>query len=656
MNEEAARIHELVRLLNQYKHEYYNLNNPSVSDQEFDKLFDELKQLEEEFCMILSNSPTQTVGYEVKSKLVKVEHAVPLLSLDKTKSIEELNRWKKGQEILLMLKADGLTVKLKYRNGWLVEASTRGTGMVGEDITHNVKVFKNVPLRIDYKEDIDIVGEAIIHKNDFDVINSKLPDDDKYKTPRNLVSGSVRQLDSKICAERNVYFYAFNIITDDLGLQHYKTNQLLFLEDLGFNIVEYDQVNTGQSVSTCIGDLREYAINKNIPIDGLVAMFDDIDYGVSLGKTSHHPLHSIAFKFEDEVAETVLIDIEWSVGRTGAITPVAIFEPVILDGTEVTRASLHNISILEELELGIGDVITVMKCNMIIPQIQENLTRSNTLEIPTHCPSCESKTIFEQLNDSKVLKCNNPMCKAKILGKFVHFVSRNAMNIDGLSEATLDKFITEGFISTFEDIYKLDQHKAEIVKMDGFGLKSYNKLIEAIDKSRNVKCANLIYALGIPNIGSSSSKTIAKYFNNDFKEFIFAARGRFDFTQLNDFGDVANKSIIDWVKSMDEQEFWMELPKELTIEKIVKIQSIELKDLSGITFVITGSVNTFTNRDAFKELVESLNGKVSSGVSAKTNYLVSNESSGSSKSKKAQELGVTVITETEFNEMIGRKV
>jgi DNA ligase (NAD+) len=657
------RIKGLVTQLNQYRNEYYNSNKPSVPDSTYDNLFDELNQLENETKFILSNSPTQTVGFEVVSKLQKVTHKTPLKSLDKTKSIDELNKWINNKDIILMLKADGLTIELDYENGTLIEASTRGNGEIGEEITNNAKTFKNIPLSISFKGKLRISGEAIIHKNDFDEINSKLSEEEKYATPRNLVAGSVRQLDSKICSERNVYFYAFNILECSEELDDSKYDNFHWLGNLGFFTIPYSSIKFDIAQNN-INNMQELAQEMNIPIDGLVVSFDSIKYSELLGETSHHPLHSLAFKFSDESETTILKEIEWSVGRTSVITPVAIFDTVILDNTEVSRASLHNLSIIEELELGIGDSISVIKANMIIPQIEDNFTRSNNLIIPDKCPSCGDKTIIDVKNiegltftePRKFLKCTNDNCPAKLVQKFAHFVSRNAINIEGLSEATLEKFINEGFITTFEDIYNINQYENEIIKMDGFGSRSYTKLIEAIEKSKDVKFENFIFALGINQIGLGGAKRLAKHFKNDINIFINEASiSPVYFTQIEDFGDITANAVYDYFQNKDNIGQVKELLKYVVIKQEEKKIDNNLKDLTGLTFVITGSVTTFKNRDEFKELVESLNGKVAGSVSNKTNYLVNNNvDSTTGKNKTAKELGVKIISELDFNIMINR--
>ena len=655
--DKIQRIQELVKELNIHRHNYYNLNKPIISDSQYDNMIDELSALENECNYILSNSPTQTVGYEVISKLQKVEHSIPLLSLDKTKSIDELKKFIGKNDSLLMLKADGLTVEIIYENGNLIQGSTRGNGHIGEEITFNVKVFKNIPLKINWQGRLKITGEAIIHKNDFEEINSKLSDDEKYATPRNLSAGSCRQLKSEICANRNVYFYAFALLESDIEFKT-KSKQFQWLESHGFNVIPYSILTSNTMVlDRSIEEMNLLAEERFIPIDGMVISYNDIKYSESLGTTNHHKLDGIAYKFLDLAETTQLTGIEWSVGRTGVITPVALFQTVILDNTEVSRASLHNLSIIEELELGINDNISIVKCNMIIPQIEENFTRSNNLEIPKVCPVCNGVAIIKQLNESKVLYCTNDNCSAKLLKRFSHFVSRDALNVDGLSEQTLEKFINQGWLKTFDDIYGLDKYKSQIVKMEGFGSRSYAKLISAIEKSKKVKLQNFIYALGIPNIGKGSSKIIAKYFKNDWFEFEEALINNFDFTVLTDFGDITNQSLHKWYDDENEKKMWIGLINIMEfVKEETKVKS-NLKSLEGLTFVVTGSVETFKNRKELEELITSLSGKLSSSVSKNTTYLLNNDTaSNSSKNLKAKQLGVEIISESQFNEMIGRVV
>jgi DNA ligase (NAD+) len=654
------RIKELVKELNQYKHQYYNLNKPTVSDKIYDELFDELNQLEIETEFILSNSPTQTVGYEVKSKLTKVEHPIPLKSLDKTKSIDELIKWINNKEIVLMLKADGLTVELLYDGGKLIQSSTRGNSIIGEDTTHNTLVFKNIPLSIPFKGKLRLAGEAIIHRNDFNEINSKLPEEDKYATPRNLVAGSVRQLDNRICSERNVYFYAFNILeaidteTDVDTLSDSKYDNFRWLEKLGFTVIP-DILITKKvlmqlkpTLVLLIDELKKVAEHMSIPIDGIVGSFNSIEYSNSLSETAHHPLHSIAYKFLDEAETTILRGIEWSVGRTGVVTPVALFDTVILDNTEVSRASLHNLSICEDLELGIGDSISIVKCNQIIPQIEENFTRSNNLEIPDKCPVCGGIAIIEQLNESKVLYCTNKDCSAKLIKKFSHFVSRDAMNIDGFSEAGIELFIEKGFLKTFDDIYNLEKYRNEIVKLEGWGTRSYNKLIEAIEKSRKVKFANFVYALGIPNIGKGSAKILAKYLNNDFQLFIMKCDSGFNFSQLEDFGDVTNQSIYNWFNNEKETDMWLSLGNEIDIIQEEKKELISSNSIfAGTKVYATGSFASY-KKEELKAILEGLGAEFTSGYAKSLDYLIVGSLKGSSKEDKAKKDGVKIMTEEEF--------
>ena len=645
-------IQSLVKQLNQYRNEYYNDNNPTVSDYEYDNLFDELKQLEEQTGFLMSNSPTQSVGFEVKSKLEKVTHSIPLLSLDKTKQVNDVIRFIGSQPCLLMLKYDGLTVELEYNNGELIKGSTRGDGFIGEDVTHNVKTFKNIPLKIDYNGYLKVVGEAIIHKNDFEKINDNLPIGiEKYKNARNLVSGSVRQLDSKLCSERQVYFMPWDVLEGlDGDSKFYKIQELPSFGFQSFSDLFYiENGTTIDRLNEMIENLKEKASRKNIPIDGLVVKYDSIAYSKSLGSTSHHNNDGLAFKFEDETADTTLLNVEWSMGRTGTLTPVAVFKTVELDGTDISRASLHNISIIENLKLGIGDNISVQKCNLIIPQIVENYTQSNSLEIPNSCPICNGKTEIEQLNDSKELICTNPNCKGKLLGKFTHFVSKNAMNIDGLSEASLEKFIEKGWLKTFSDIYDLSKYKNDIINMDGFGEKSYNKLIQAIEKSKNVKLENFIVALGIDNIGKTASKTISKFFKGDWTAFENAWRIDFDFTNLDDFGRKMNDSLYEYF-SKDEMR-WYDLVCEMKFIKPTETINADSSSsannkFQNKTIVITGSFENYT-RDTMQAKLESMGAKVSSSVSKKTDYVMVGTDAGS-KLTKARDLGIEILSENDI--------
>lgn len=659
------RIKELVKTLNHYRDAYYNKQKSEVSDYEYDQLFDELKQLEETTGIVLSNSPTQTVGYEVKSELKKVAHNHPMLSLDKTKSVDELVKFLGDKIGILMLKLDGLTVSLRYMNGQLVSAETRGNGEIGEDILHNAKVFSNIPLQIDYQGELIVDGEAIITYDSFEKINAGLPEGEKYKNPRNLASGSVRQLDSKIAAERSIKFVAWKMVTDS---DNSFSNRLITLSNLGFETTPFYCIsncleNPKATLSGLIDKLKRTAEEANYPIDGMVLGYDDVSYGESLGMTGHHLRSQMAFKFYDEEVETTLKGIDWTMGKTGVLTPTAIFEPVEIDGTTVERASVHNISILEELELMTGDTITVYKANQIIPQIAENLSakaRHNQagigqmdgfVHIPAKCPICGGDTEVRQDNSSQVLVCTNNDCKGKLLGKLTHFVSKNAMNIDGLSEATLEKFIELGFVESFIDIYELRySFYNELVDLDGFGKRSVDKLIDAIEKSKNTTLDRFIYALCIPLIGRAASKTISKYFDGSFDRFYKeGCRKYFVFENLDDFGVSMSDSLRKYL--YDNIEMIKELSGYLTFQTVQKTNA-STANLSGKTFVITGSLNTFENRDAAKELIESLGGKVAGSVSAKTSYLVNNDiNSTSGKNKKAKELGVPIITEEELLKM-----
>lgn len=656
--EKIKRIKGLVKNLNVYRNAYYNNSESQISDYEYDNLFDELKQLEDETGVIMSNSPTQTVGCEVKSKLEKVKHSHPMLSLDKTKSVEDLVKFAGDKDCLLSLKMDGLTVLLTYDKGELIQAESRGNGEIGELITHNAKVFTNIPLNIEYKGRLEVEGEAIITYPDFEKINSKLSETDKYKNPRNLASGSVRQLDSNIAAQRYIKFIAWKVpeIEDEIKSDDSFLFRLQFVKNLGFDVVPLftytNKSSDKENIYKIIESLKNKASEQGFPIDGLVMVYDSISYGESLGMTGHHPRHSIAFKFFDDEEETTLIDIGWQVGKTGVITPVAYFKSVELAGTTVEKASLHNISIIEKLELGIGDKITVYKSNEIIPQIRDNLTRSNTWTFPDECPVCGGITKIVKENDSKVLMCDNPNCKGKLLGKLTNFVSKNAANIDGLSEQTLEKLIELGWLNSFKDIYRLSERKDEMSKLDGFGKKSVEKLLDAIEKSRNITLDRFIYALCIPLIGRSASKDISKACaNGDVQQFItiMSLEGEYAFIGLNGFGKEMCKSIVHWWA--DNKQMFYELMEEFTFEKVEEKSSGV--DLSGKTFVITGSLSHYKNRDELVGVIEGLGGKVSGSVSAKTSYLINNDKlSNSSKNQKAQKLNIPIISEEDFIKMI----
>lgn len=660
----VERIKKLVDKLNFYNNEYYNKNNSIISDKEYDKLFDELKQLEEKTGFVMSNSPTINVGCEVKSELKKVRHNHKMLSLDKTKSIPDLIKFLNSNEGIMMLKMDGLTVSLRYLNGQLVSAETRGDSEIGEDILHNAKVFTNIPLKIDYKEELIVDGEAIITYNTFEKINNKLPEDKKYKNPRNLASGSVRQLDSKIAKDRNIKFIAWKVVKGFYGNDFH--DKLICLYDLGFEIVPCIRTNSRKECDfeDFIEELKDEADLLNYPIDGVVVGINNIEYGESLGETSHHLRSQIAYKFYDEEVKTVLKDIEWSCGKTGQITPVAIFEPIEIDGTIVEKASLHNISIMKELyprEWHSGLTLTVYKANQIIPQVSkvEHIYDccAKRLSIPLRCPICGGETKVQQENNSKILMCTNPNCRGKLLGKLTHFVSRNAMNIDGLSEATLEKLINFGWIESFIDIYRLkDRYGYNLSKFDGFGKKSVDKLYDAIEASKNTTLDRFINALSIPLIGKSASKTIAKYFYYDFDKFIYAWRfGYFDWTQLEDFGLNMHNSMEEYISN--NHKMIEELAKYMNFEKPHKSQVVSNSNvLKDKVFVITGSLNKFKNRDEAKNAIENAGGKVTGSVTSKTSCLICNEKSNSSKYKKAKELNIEVLTEEEFLSKYGVKI
>lgn len=641
----TERMKELVELLNKAGRAYYQEDREIISNYEYDKLYDELEALEEETGITLAGSPTVSVGYEAVNALPKETHETPMLSLDKTKEIEVLKNFVGNQKTVLSWKMDGLTIVLTYQDGKLKKAVTRGNGIVGEVITNNAKVFKNVPLQIAYQGELILRGEAIISYSDFEKINKQIEDvDAKYKNPRNLCSGSVRQLNNEITAKRNVYFYAFSLVrAEGVNFNNSRACQFEWLKTQGFDIVEYRMVDS-KNLEETIQYFSDKISTNDFPSDGLVALYDDIAYGDSLGSTAKFPRNAFAFKWKDEIRETTLKEIEWSPSRTGLINPVAIFEPVELEGTTVSRASVHNISILKELELGIGDRIEVYKANMIIPQIAENLTRSRNLTIPEFCPVCKKTTKIQKSNDVEVLICTNPECQAKKIKSFTLFVSRDAMNIDGLSEATLEKFILNGFIKEFGDIYELEHYKDAIIEMDGFGEKSYENLIENIKKSSHTTLPRLVYALGIANIGVANAKVLCKEFDYDLQKLMQADEETI--SQIEGIGSVIAKSVTDYFKNEKNQRKLEHLLTYLTFEEM-KIETGN--PLSGKQFVITGSVNQFENRSAMKEFIENRGGKVTGSVSKKTDYLINNDTeSSSSKNKKAKELGIPILSEEDF--------
>jgi DNA ligase (NAD+) len=646
------RMKELVSLLNKASRAYYQEAQEIMSNYEYDRLYDELKELEDELGITLSNSPTVNVGYEVVSELPKERHESPMLSLDKTKEVEELKNFVGDQKVLMSWKMDGLTVVLTYRDGKLYKAVTRGNGEVGEVITNNAKVFKNVPVQIAYQGELVLRGEAVIGYKDFEKINQEIEDvDARYKNPRNLCSGSVRQLNNQITAKRNVMFYAFTLVqADGVDFQNSRACQMEWLKSQGFTTVEYYMV-TRDTVEDEVAKFSSKISENDFPSDGLVLTYDDIAYGRSLGRTAKFPRDSFAFKWQDEIRETVLREIEWSPSRTGLINPVAIFDPVELEGTTVSRASVHNISIMEELELGIGDRIEVYKANMIIPQIAENLTRSGVKDIPCKCPVCQGETKIRQVGNAKALYCMNPECQAKHVKSFALFVSRDALNIEGLSEATLEKFISRGYIHTFADIFHLDQYKEKIQKMEGFGEKSYKKLTESIEKARTTTLPRVIYSLGIAGIGLANAKVICRELKYDVESLLKVSEE--ELNEIQGVGEVLAKAFVGYFADAKHVENFRRLLNELTIpeETVTKQQIFE-----GVNFVITGSVKHFANRGEVKELIESLGGKVTGSVTSKTNYLINNDvTSTSSKNKKANELGIPIISEETFLELVNQE-
>ena len=677
--DKTARMKELIARLTEASRAYYAEDREIMSNFEYDRLYDELEALEKETGTVLAGSPTVTVGYEAVDELPKERHERPMLSLGKTKSREELRDWLGDQKGLLSWKLDGLTVVLTYRDGALFKAVTRGNGEIGEVITPNAKVFVNIPLKIPFQGELVLRGEAVITYEDFERINEKIEDADaRYKNPRNLCSGSVRQLSSEITAQRNVRFYAFALVsaqeaaetgkTDRTGetageagtaeigkagageaeaavdFENSRKKQFAFLASQGFDVVEYREVDAG-NVEEAVSDFEERIRTFPIPSDGLVLIYDDIAYGLSLGTTAKFPRDSIAFKWEDETAETTLLEMEWSASRTGLINPVAIFEPVQLEGTTVSRASVHNVSIVKSLELGIGDRITVYKANMIIPQIAENLTKSGTLPIPDTCPVCGGKAEIRQVNDVQSLYCTNPDCDAKKVKAFTLFVSRDALNIDGLSEATLEKFLGRGFLHRFADLFHLDRYREEIVAMEGFGEKSYQNLADSIERARTTTLPRVIYGLGIQNIGLANAKMICREYNDDLERMMNADVE--ELSLIDGVGGVIAGTFCDYWQSQKNREDMRLLLSELTIEHTQVDESA--LTLKGLVFVVTGSLNHFDGRSALKEVIEQKGGKVTGSVTGKTTCLINNDSaSNSAKNKKAKELNVPVLTEEEF--------
>lgn len=662
------RVQHLTAVLNRYRHEYYNLNAPTVSDEVYDRLFDELTVLEQQTGIKMSNSPTQTVGYPSVSRLEKTQHAIPLLSLEKTKSSQNILNFMGEQLVMLMLKLDGLTMKLTYENGVLQEASTRGDGDEGEIVTHNVSGITGIPTHIPFRERLVVTGEAFIRPSDFAALKNTLVDSNgnPYKNGRNLAAGSVRLLDAKVCKDRRIIFMAFNVLEgmDNIPL---KSDRLMQLRPLGFTNCYYLKSNRKmnlEELDSGIKLLQEYAKKQDIPIDGVVVMYNDVAFSKSCGRTGHHYKDGLAFKFEDELFESVLQSIEWTPTRTGEIAPVAIFDTVEIDGCEVSRASLHNLSFIENLELMKGNRILVSKRNMIIPHVEENLDRGGfDMEkiIPKTCPCCgqptrihaTSSTADSQDKITKTLFCDNPACETRRLRQFVHFVGEKAMDIEGLSEATLEKFIGRGFLHSFMDIYQLDRYKTQIIQMDGFGEKSWQRLWDAIQRSRNTTFERYIIAMDIPMIGNTASRTLSRQFNASLEAFEVAIFQQFDFTQLPDFGDTLHRNICDWFQNEENWYTWSELRNYVTIVPPAADVSVEIPDnpFAGKTVVVTGKVEPYT-RDGINAKIEALGAHAGSSVSGRTNYLICGENAGS-KLEKARSLGVAVLTPAEFFAMIG---
>ncbi len=648
------RMKEISAILREASKAYYAQDREIMSNWEYDTLYDELVALEKETGTVLAGSPTVSVGYEAVDELPKENHASPMLSLDKTKEREELREFIGEHKTLLSWKMDGLTVVLTYRNGELYKGVTRGNGVTGEVITNNVKVFDNVPLHIPYQGELILRGEAIITYSDFEKINEQITDvDAKYKNPRNLCSGSVRQLNNQITAERHVKFFAFSLVkAEGIDFENSSRVQMEWMKEQGFEVVEYKMV-TRDTLDEAMDYFAQKVTENDFPSDGLVALYDNISYGESLGRTAKFPRNAYAFKWADEMAETTLERIEWSPSRSGLINPVAVFTPVQLEGSTVSRASVHNISIMKKLELGIGDKIKVYKANMIIPQIGENLTRSGVKDIPTNCPACGGETHIKIINDVETLYCINEDCPAKAIKGFTLFVSRDAMNIEGLSEATLEKFIARGYLHNPGDIFELSKYKDEIIEMEGFGEKSYKNLMESLEKAKNTQLPRVIYALGIPNIGLANAKVICKEFQYDIDKIRHGTEEQF--AQIDGIGPVIAKSFVEYFKKEGRNEALDHLLSHLNIQKPEENQKDQI--FTGVNFVITGSVEHFSNRNAVKNEIEKRGGKVTGSVTSKTNYLINNDTtSASSKNKKAKELGIPIISEEDFIQMMNGNI
>lgn len=653
--DKVKRLKELTELLHKASYAYYGKDDPIMSDKKYDDLYDELIQLEYATGISLTGSPTQKVQGYVLDELKKVKHSKPMLSANKTKDVQEIKKFIGDRKCVVSWKEDGLTIVLRYVKGKFTQAITRGSGDIGEDVTHTMRMCNNIPMKLPYCADIEVRGECVISWEEFNRINNGL--NTPYKHPRNLAAGSVRQLDANILRDRKITFKAFELVQDKV-YNEAKANTFLreqlmnisetfdYLAECGFDVVEHNYV-TKDNVEEIIG---KYAPNSYAyPVDGLIFEYDDYIYGKELGETSHHPLNMMALKWADDLYETTLTDIEWNTSKSGLINPVAVFEPVDLDGAITTRATLHNISYIENLQLGIGDAIHIYRSNMVIPKVHENLTRSNTWNLPDKCPCCGGNVEIHNENGSKTLHCTNPDCKAKLLGKLVHFCSKNAINIEGMSEATLQFLIDKGWINSFKDIYRLDYYREIWKQYDGFGEKSVDKLLDNIEKSRNISLRNFIYSLSIPLIGRSTSKDIANYCNNNVQTFINFMNTHYDFTIIDGFGLEMQKSLINWWEN--NYDNFLSLIKEFTFKKGEEKNS-EF-DLSGEIFVITGTLIHYKNRNELVSAIESNGGKVSGSVSSKTSYLICNDvTSNSGKNKKAKELGIPIINEEDFIKMI----
>ena len=654
--DKIQRIKQLTEELNGHCYNYYVLDKPKITDKQYDKLYDELQFLENQTNYILSSSPIQKVQGEVLPFLQKVKHTEPMLSAEKSKDINDAIKFMKNQDCVLSWKLDGLTLVLRYNKGKLRQAITRGGGEEGEDVTHAIKTFTNVPLTINYKGYLEIRGEGLVTFKEFERINAELiaKGEETYSSPRNLAAGSTRQLNANITKNRNLIFIAFGIVKCDKEFPT-KCHQFEFLNELGFEVVYYVSVDK-ELIHDYVENFKAKIPNLPYLTDGLIVEFDDIAYGKAQGFTGHHNKSLYAIKHNDDIFESIFRGVELNTTRTGMVSITGLFDEVECDGVKLSKASLHNYDIFEEMQFGIGDKITGYRANGVIPQIEDNLTRSNTYKIEMRCPSCGSDIVIKTPKEARFLFCENENCPSKLINKFVHFCSKDAMNIEGISDSGIELFINKRFLKTFDDIYSLDKYKSQIVKLEGWGLKSYNKLVNAIEKSKKVKMQNFLYGLGIPNIGKGSSKIIAKYFNDDWFAFEKALCDEFDFSVLQDFGDITNQSLHDWYRNDNERKMWIKLSYMVEfVKEEIKVES-SLKSLEGLTFVVTGSVETFKNRKELEELITSLQGKLSGSVSSKTNFLINNDiSSTTGKNKKANDLGIEIISESQFNEMIGRQ-